>query len=124
MTYTLKDGPSVPSIIEQEPGSEGKLLITRFKQEDKLKRHTIRKDKVTKSKLDRSFDLEVLAESRRIKFDTDTMTRSEIMKCVRELIAFTGEEGGEDNIVDTMTGSARYWKRRATVLKPRRRRRN
>ena len=36
-------------------------------------------------------------------------------KVVNELVEFTGEEGGEDNIVDTCTGSARYW------LRPRRR---
>jgi len=34
---------------------------------------------------------------------------SMIKTAIDELIGFTGEEGGEDNIVDTLTGSARYW---------------
>lgn len=108
-TTTIKDTEAILSIIEQEPGSGTKLLIKRFKQEPELKDFTIKRDKVSVSKLERSFDLEVLAENNRILFDTDMMTIDEIKKVIFELIAFTGEEGGEDNIVDTMTGAARYW---------------
>ena len=120
---TLRDGKSVVSIIEQEPGSGTKLLIQRFRQEPELKGTNIKRDKVRENKLERSFDLEVLCESGRFKFNKDTMSRKEILKVIHELIAFTGEDGGEDNIVDTATGSARYWKSRRTVLKPRKRKR-
>jgi len=37
------------------------------------------------------------------------MSMTDIKKIIDELIEFTGEEGGEDNIVDTATGAARYW---------------
>ena len=30
---------------------------------------------------------------------------------VNELVEFTGENGGTDNIVDTCTGAARFWLR-------------
>jgi len=111
-TITLKDGKSVPSIIEQEPASMSKMLIQKFLDEPQLQWFDIQSDKVSLNKLDRSFDLEVMAETGRIKFDTDTMTIDDIKKAIHELINFTGEDGGEDNIVDTMTGSARIWKER------------
>lgn len=99
-------------MVEQEPGSMSKLLITKFRRLPELNGYPrILKDKVRDSKLDRSFDLEVMAETGRIRFDTDTMRKKTIMKIIMELIGFTGEDGGEDNIVDTLTGSARYWER-------------
>lgn len=115
-TTTINDTPDVVSVIEQEPGSGSPLLIKRLKQEPELKNHTIKKDKVTNSKLDRSFDLEVLCESKRVQFDTDKMSINEIKKVIFEWIAFTGEDGGEDNITDTCTGAARHWKKRVTSL--------
>jgi hypothetical protein len=111
-TTTIRDGKDIPSVIEQEPASMSKMLIQKFRDMDKFNWFDIIPDKVSKSKLDRSFDLEVMAETGRIRFDTDTMTMDEIEMCVNELISFTGEDGGEDNIVDTMTGAARYWKGR------------
>jgi phage terminase large subunit-like protein len=109
---TLNDGRDIPSIIEQEPGSGSKLLIQRFKSEPEFKWFKITRDKVTASKLDRAFDLEVMAETQCIQFDTDMMSKEDIEKCIIELINFTGEDGGEDNITDTMTAAARYWKRK------------
>ena len=32
-------------------------------------------------------------------------------KLIDKLVAFTGEDGGEDDIVDTITGSCRFWTR-------------
>ncbi len=111
-TVTIKDGKSCKRIVEQEPGSMAKLLIKKFRRSKKQKGYPrIKPDKVTDSKLDRSFDLEVMAETGRLEFDTDSLTMKEIKKIIYELIEFTGEEGGEDNITDTLTGSARHWER-------------
>jgi len=109
VSTTRKDTKRVISIVEQESGSGTKLLIQRFRQDPRLEGYNIIADKVSTGKLDRSFDLEVLAETGRIRFNKATMTIDEIKKAVNELIQFTGTEGEEDNIVDTMTGSARYW---------------
>lgn len=106
---TVLDGRKIVSIIEQEPGSHSKILISRFRKEKELKGYKIRKDKVQDSKANRAFDLEAMCENGDIQFDADSMTESEIRKAIDELIEFTGADGGEDNIVDTMTGSARYW---------------
>ncbi len=113
-TTTIKDTKKTKIVIEQEPASMAKLLITKFRRSKKLKGYRIGRDKVTDSKLDRSFDLEVLAETGRLKFNEDELTMPEIKKIINELIEFTGEDGGEDNITDTLTGSARFW------LRPRR----
>ena len=89
-----------------------KLLIKKFRRSKKQKGYPrIKPDKVTDSKLDRSFDLEVMAETGRLEFDTDKLSVKEIKLIIYELIEFTGEEGGEDNITDTLTGSARHWER-------------
>lgn len=111
-TVTLKDGRSVRRTVEQEPGSMAKILIKKLRKIKKFKGYPkIKPDKVQDSKADRSFDLEVMAENGRLKFDTDTLTMAEIKQIIDELIEFTGEEGGEDNTVDTLTGSARQWER-------------
>lgn len=106
---TIKDTRRVRSIIEIEPGSGTKLLVQRFRQDERLKGYSIGEDKVSLSKADRAFDLELLCETGRLKFNKSTMPMSMIKTAIDELIGFTGEEGGEDNIVDTLTGSARYW---------------
>lgn len=109
---TIKDGKSCKRTVEQEPASMAKLLITKFRRSKKLKGYPrIKTDKVKDSKLIRSFDLEVMAEDNRLEFDTDKLTKSEIKTIIYELIEFTGEEGGEDNITDTLTGSAKQWER-------------
>lgn len=106
-----KDGQRTVIRVEQEPGSGSKILIDKFRRDKELKGYSIRSDKVNKSKKVRAFDLEGLAEDGRIK-----MVRAQWNeKIVDQLVAFTGEEGGEDDIVDTCTGSARYW------LRPKRR---
>ena len=111
---TLQDGKEVFSRIEQEPGSGSKLLIKKFQRMRKLKGYRIRPDKISKNKdgdkLTRSFDLQALVEDHKVKIASSIFD-----KVVNELVEFTGEEGGEDNIVDACTGSARYW------LRPRRR---
>lgn len=108
---TVKDGKRVKSLIEQEPGGMAKLLIKKFRRLNKLRGHSIKRDKVGINKLDRCFDLEILAETGRLKFNTDHLTMKQIKIICNELIAFTGEPGGEDNIVDCCSGSARHWMR-------------
>jgi len=106
-----KDGKRTVIRVEQEPGSGSKILIDKFRRDEELKGYSIRSDKVNKSKKVRAFDLEGLAEDRRIKMVKAQWNE----KVVDQLVAFTGEEGGEDDIVDTCTGTARYW------LRPKRR---
>jgi predicted phage terminase large subunit-like protein len=106
-----KDGKRTVIRVEQEPGSGSKILIDKFRRDKELKGYSIRSDKVNKSKKVRAFDLEGLAEDGRIKMVKAQWNE----KIVDQLVAFTGEEGGEDDIVDTCTGTARYW------LRPKRR---
>ena len=58
----------------------------------------------------RSFDLEALSEDGRVYFVKADWNS----KLIDQLVSFTGADGGEDDIVDTATGSAKHW------LRPRR----
>lgn len=107
----MKDGKQTTIRIEQEPGSCSKLLITKFRHEKDLKGFRIRSDKVTVKKAVRAFDLEGLAEDRKIRLVKNNWNET----LVDQLVAFTGKDGGTDDIVDTITGSARHW------LRPKRR---
>ena len=102
-----KDGKATRVMVEQEPGSGSKLLIKKFRREEDLRGYNIRADKVQVSKKVRAFDLEGLAEDRRIKMVPAHWNN----KLIDQLVAFTGEDGGEDDIVDTITGSCRFWTR-------------
>ena len=102
-----KDGKHVLIKIEQEPGAGSKLLINRFRNEKDLKKYHIRGDKVNMAKNVRSFDLEALAEDGKCIFVKADWN----MKFIDQLVAFTGQDGGEDDIVDTATGSAKHWTR-------------
>ena len=105
-----KDGKNVLIKVEQEPGAGSKLLINAFRRDNELKKHRIRSDKVRMAKNVRSFDLEALAEDGKCYFVKADWN----MKLIDQLVAFTGQDGGEDDIVDTATGSAKHW------LRPRR----
>ena len=105
-----RDGKSVLIKIEQEPGAGSKLLINAFRRDKELKRYHIRSDKVRMAKNIRSFDLEALSEDGRVYFCKADWN----MKLIDQLVSFTGADGGEDDIVDTATGSAKHW------LRPRR----
>ena len=75
-----------------------------------MKKYHIRSDKVRMAKNIRSFDLEALSEDGRVYFCKADWN----MKLIDQLVSFTGADGGEDDIVDTCTGSAKHW------LRPRR----
>ena len=102
-----KDGKNVLIKIEQEPGAGSKLLINKFRYEKDLKKYRIRGDKVNMAKNVRSFDLEALAEDGKCIFVKAPWN----IKLIDQLVAFTGADGGEDDIVDTATGSAKHWTR-------------
>ena len=102
-----KDGRSTLIKIEQEPGAGSKLLINKFRYDKELRRYSIRGDKVNMAKNVRSFDLEALAEEGRCYFVEAPWN----MKVIDQLVAFTGQDGGEDDIVDTCTGAAKHWRR-------------
>jgi len=103
----LTDGKHVRVKVEQEPGAGSKLLINKFKHEKELRGWNIRADKVKVSKKVRAYDLEAICEDRRLKIVEGHWNET----LVDQLIAFTGEEGGVDDIVDTCSGSARHWLR-------------
>lgn len=105
---TIRDGKQTVVRIEQEPGASPKVLINKFQRHKKLRGYRIRPDKVRKAgdKLTRSFDLQALAEDGKV-----LIAESIFDMVVNELVEFTGEEGGTDNITDTCTGAARYWLR-------------
>jgi hypothetical protein len=104
----LKDTKAVHIRVEQEGASSPKILIQKFRQSKKLKGFKIRSDKVTGlgDKVVRSFDFQALCEDDKVRI-ADNIYDLVVEECVE----FTGEEGGEDNIVDTCGGSARYWTR-------------
>lgn len=104
---TKKDGKHVVQLIEQEPGSGSKILINHLQHDPDLRGHTILADKVKENKIVRSFDLEVLSDSRQVKMVNSWWNE----RFVNQLVSFTGEEGNPDDIVDTGTGSARYWRK-------------
>ena len=102
-----RDGRQTLIKIEQEPGAGSKLLINKFRSEKDMKKYRIRADKVSMAKNVRSFDLEALAEDGKCYFVRADWN----MKLIDQLVAFTGQDGGEDDIVDTATGSAKHWTR-------------
>lgn len=106
---TLRDGKSTRVKIEQEPGASPKVLINNLSRRKEFKGYSIRPDRVRDygDKLTRSFDLQALAEADKVRISEDIFDM-----VVDELVEFTGEEGGQDNITDVATGSARHWKRR------------
>lgn len=108
-----KDGRHVLIKIEQEPGAGSKLLISRFRNEKALKKHKIRADKVSLAKNVRSFDLEALCEDGKVYFVKAPWN----IEVIDQLVAFTGKDGGVDDIVDTCTGSARHWVRPKRKIK-------
>ena len=103
----FKDGRGVRIRIEQEPGASSKLLINKFRHEKEMKPYNIRGDKVQLRKNIRSFDLEALAEDGKVAWVKGDWN----MGVIDHLVAFTGEEGKKDDIADSCTGSARFWRR-------------
>lgn len=110
---TLRDGRKTQVRIEQEPGASPKVLINNIRNQPKLKRFQIRADRVKDAgdKLTRSFDLQALAEDGKV-----LIAESIFDMIVDDLVEFTGEDGGEDDLVDTLTGAARFWTRRRAKI--------
>lgn len=105
---TIRDGRNTRVFIEQEGGASPKVLISNLQHHPKLGGYMIRPDRVRDAgdKLTRSFDLQALAEDGKV-----LIAESIFDMVVDELVEFTGEEGGMDNITDTCTGAARWWTR-------------
>lgn len=103
---TIRDGKRTLVYIEQEGGASPKVLIKNLQHHPKLSGYRIRPDRVKDAgdKLTRSFDLQALAEDGKV-----LIAESIFDMVVDELVEFTGEEGGMDNITDTCTGAARFW---------------
>lgn len=108
----LKDGKQTKVFIEEEPGSGSRILINMYRNNPKLKGWNIRPDKVKGPKNIRSFSLENMAESGNIKFVRNKWNN----KMIEQLISFTGEDGERDDIVDSLTGSARMWMHKKTKI--------
>lgn len=102
-----KDGKITKVKVEQEPGAGSKLLIQTLRRDKELKGYHIRSDKVKVSKKVRAFHLEGIAEDKRIRMVKAPWNNL----IVDQLVAFTGADGGTDDIVDTCTGTARHWLR-------------
>lgn len=105
----LRDTKKTHVRVEQEGGASPKILIDKLRRQKELKGWHIRPDKVSKAgdKLTRSFDLQALAEDGKV-----LIAESIFDMVVDELVEFTGDEGGIDNITDTGTGAARFWTRK------------
>lgn len=113
-----KDGRYVPVLIEQEGGSQTKVLIDDYQHHPDLRRYKIRPDKVAGkgNKSIRAFKLEVLVETGCFRI-SDRIPYSLRDKILKQLISFTGEDGGTDDIVDSLSGSARSWTHQKTRVR-------
>ncbi len=108
----LKDGKHTRVYIEEEPGSGSRILINMYRNNSQLKGWNIRPDKVKGPKNIRSFTLENMAEGGNVLFVKNSWNT----KMIEQLISFTGDDGERDDIVDSLTGSARMWVRKKTKI--------
>ena len=108
----LKDGKHTRVYIEEEPGSGSRILINMYRNNPQLKGWNIRPDKVKGPKNIRSFTLENMAESGNIKFVKNSWNN----KVIEQMISFSGQDGERDDIVDSLTGSARMWVHKKTKI--------
>ena len=93
-----RDGPRVPIVIEQEPGSSGKIAYAHFARQ--LAGYTITADRVTGAKLDRARPLSSQADAGNVM-----LLRGEwsIAALLDELEAFPN--GSHDDQVDAISGA-------------------
>ena len=107
-------GSTYESRIEQEGGSQTGAYISDIQHHPDILDNEIivRPDKVQKlgPKRNRASQLAIMAEFGHIYF-SDKIPLGDIEETVEQIIQFTGEDGMSDDRVDSLGGSARYWKR-------------
>ncbi len=91
------DGPGVPIVIEQEPGSSGKIASTALGRA--LEGYTVRFDRPTGSKVVRSGPFASAASQGRV----GVLRREWLSEWLRELEMFPG--GSHDDQVDSVSGA-------------------
>ena len=107
-------GSTYESRIEQEGGSQTGAYISDIQHHPDILDNEIivRPDKVQKlgPKRNHASQLAIMAEFGHIYF-SDKIPIDDIEETVEQIIQFTGEDGMHDDRVDSLGGSARYWKR-------------
>jgi len=110
----VNDGLDVTTIFEQEPASQSTIFLNELF--DKFMDYNIESVKPTEAKIYRSYELKRLAENGCLKFVvTDDSSYNWINKAIRELEQFDGGEsngskGKHDDIVDSLSTGANYFK--------------
>ena len=103
--------------IEYEGGSQTRAYVSDLQHNTQLKGHILRGDDVRKAgaKNIRSSFLEIACEMGKIRFSRN-IPRKLLTKVIEQLISFTGEDGNRDDLVDSLSGSVRHWKRKKTKV--------
>ena len=112
-----KDGQQAMIKIEYEGGSQTRAYVSDLQHNTQLKGHILRGDDVRKAgaKNIRSSFLEIACEMGKIRFSRN-IPQKLLTKVIEQLISFTGEDGNRDDLVDSLSGSVRHWKRKKTKL--------
>ena len=113
----LKDGTRALIKIQYEPGSLSREWVSNLRSEPQLYGYNIRGDDLRKQgpKAVRSSYLEVALENGDVLFSTEIPDK-QINKIFHQLISFTGEDGNQDDIEDSLAGTLHHWKRRKTKV--------
>ena len=93
------DGPGVVQVIEQEPGSSGKIAAVALGRD--LEGYTVRFDRPTGSKKVRAGPFASAASQGRV----GVLRRPWLHEWLRELEGFSGEPGPHDDQVDSASGA-------------------
>jgi len=111
---SINRGAPYMTLIEQEGGSQTGAYISDLQHHEDIMDNEIiiRADKVRRlgPKRNRAAQLAVMAEFGHVYF-SDNIPVDDVEQTVEQLIMFTGEDGVSDDRVDSLGGSARYWKR-------------
>ncbi|MDR7492171.1 MAG: phage terminase large subunit [Armatimonadota bacterium] len=103
------DGPQVPVVVEQEPGSAGKLLVDRIRRHV-LPGYVVRGHQPSGDKLLRAQPVAAAAEHGLL-----VIVRGEqVLPFIDELVSFP--HGPHDDCVDALSGAHAYLSRAATPL--------
>lgn len=111
----MKDGKKTFIKIEYEGGSQTRAYVSDLQHHPQIRGYSLRGDNVRKAgpKNVRSSYLEVACENGDVKFSR-RIPRRVLEKLIKQLLAFTGEDGRRDDLVDSLSGNARHWKREKT----------
>lgn len=112
-----KDGQKTFIKLEYEGGSQTRAYVSDLQHNPLIRGYGLRGDNVRKAgpKNVRSSYLEVACENNEVKFSRNIPFK-QVEKVIKQLLEFTGEDGKKDDLVDSLSGSVRHWKREKTKI--------